>query len=113
MGPSKNKVLLVRAKAALSKATTVIFVCKRAIDAELLKMARQQKEEERLQKGQEKRRLIQKVLRMRKAGLTCKNIASELNLHPTTVSKMCSFAKRQATTKPELPRKRGHAAAGR
>jgi len=113
MGPSREKLLLLRVLSELNKATAVIVRCKFSVNKELANIANREKIEAKKSRGEEKGRLLIKVRSMRKAGRTNKSIASELNLHPSTVSKMCRFAKRRATTKPELPRKKVNAAAGR
>lgn len=97
MERSKDKVLLEKVKEALSKATTAIFVCKRSVNVELDRIAVHEKRMERLQKREEKVRLVQKILRRHKAGCTYVSIARELNLPRTTVSRMCRVAKHQAS----------------
>ena len=92
MGSNATKKMLVKAQTELIKAGTVIFRCKISVNAELVKIAAREREEERAQKNQEALRRKQKVVLMRKSGLTYKNIASELNMSPHLVGRLCRKA---------------------
>jgi DNA-binding NarL/FixJ family response regulator len=87
-------------KREINKGVTSLFQCRATINKEIEKRAKFERVEVARRKDKVKARRLSKILKMRTAGHTFKEIGSELGLHPATVGQHYNRRMRKMSRKP-------------